>query len=75
VPSPPAQGSPSDPRPAPYGAEYPQAIAADYPGWHVKHQDGRWTASCPAITVHAASPAALRAAIEHAISGDDSDLS
>ncbi len=47
--------------------EYPQAIADDYPGWTVKHQDGQWTAWCPAITVHATTAAGLRAAIEQAI--------
>jgi hypothetical protein len=50
--------------------EYPQAID-DYPGWGIEHEDGRWTAWCPAITVHATSAAALRAAIEQAITGDD----
>jgi hypothetical protein len=50
--------------------QYPQAIADDYPGWEVCHQDGRWTASCPAITVQAATAAGLRAAIEEAISPD-----
>jgi len=50
--------------------EYPQAIADDYPGWHVRHHhDGRWTAWCLAITVHAATAPALRAAIEQAITG------
>jgi len=50
--------------------EYPQAIADDYPGWHVRHHhDGRWTAWCPAITVHAITAPALRAAIEQAITG------
>ncbi len=51
--------------------DYPQAIADDYPGWEVRHHDGQWTAWCPAITVHAATAAGLRAAIEHAISGTD----
>lgn len=49
--------------------EYPQAIADDYPGWGVEHQDGQWTAWCPAITVHADTAYGLRAAIEHAIDG------
>jgi hypothetical protein len=62
-PPPPATlGGPAD--------EYPQAIADDYPGWEVRHHDGRWTAWCPAITVHAATAAGLRAAIERAITGD-----
>jgi hypothetical protein len=51
--------------------EYPQAIADDYPGWGIEQEDGRWTAWCPAITVHATSAAALRTAIEQAITGDD----
>jgi hypothetical protein len=50
--------------------EYPQAIADDYPGWGVQHADGQWAAWCPAITVHAASAAELRAAIERVISPD-----
>jgi hypothetical protein len=50
--------------------EYPQAIADDYPGWAVEHEDGQWTAWCPAVTVHAATAAGLRAAIEQAITGD-----
>jgi len=50
--------------------EPPQAIAEDYPGWGIKHDNGRWTAWCPAITIHADTPAALRAAIEEAIWGD-----
>lgn len=50
--------------------EYPQAIADDYSGWHVRHHhNGRWTAWCPAITVHATTAPALRAAIEQAITG------
>ncbi len=51
--------------------EYPQAIADDYPGWGVKHANGRWTAWCPAVTFHAASAAQLRAAIERSITGDE----
>jgi hypothetical protein len=51
--------------------EYPQAIADDYPGWEVTCDDGQWTAWCPAVTVHADSAAALRAVIEHAITGED----
>jgi len=51
--------------------EYPQAIADNYPGWGVKHHDGHWTATCPAITVHADTASGLRAAIEHVISPDD----
>ena len=53
--------------------EYPQAIADDHPGWGVRQDSGQWTAWCPAVTVHADSPAALRAAIEHAICGDDGE--
>lgn len=59
----------SSPPPAD-GEKYPQAIADDYPGWDVRRQDGEWTASCPAVTVHADTPAALRAAIEAAIWGN-----
>lgn len=47
--------------------EPPQAIADDYPGWMVVHQNGEWTAWCPAVTVRAASAAELRALIEAAI--------
>jgi len=54
--------------PAP-GDEYPQAIADDYPGWGVRHEAGRWTAWCPAVTVHASTGAGLRSAIEQAITG------
>jgi len=50
--------------------EYPQAIADDYPGWGITRHDGQWTAWCPAVTVHAATAAGLRAAIEQAITGD-----
>jgi hypothetical protein len=67
------RSGPDRPPPATAGApadEYPQAIADDYPGWGVRHHDGRWTAWCPAITVHAATAAGLRAAIEHAITGE-----
>jgi len=53
--------------------EYPQAVADDYPGWGIKHQDGQWTAWCPAITVHADTAYGLRAAIEHAINGGNQD--
>ena len=53
------------------GDEYPQAIADDYPGWGIEHEDGQWTAWCPAITVHAPTAAGLRAAIEHAITSED----
>ena len=57
----------------PGGAEeYPQAIANDYPGWGVGYEAGQWTAWCPAMTVHAATSAGLRAAIEQAITGDGS---
>ena len=50
--------------------QYPQAIADDYPGWHVRHHHhGQWTAWCPAITVHAATATALRTAIEQAVTG------
>jgi hypothetical protein len=52
--------------------DYPRAIADDYPGWEVRHANGHWTAWCPAITVHAPTPAGLRAAIEQAITGDSS---
>jgi hypothetical protein len=52
--------------------EYPQAIADDYPGWYIQHHNGHRTACCPAITVHATSSAALRAAIEYTISDDNS---
>ncbi|HUY50202.1 MAG TPA: hypothetical protein VMV92_31605 [Streptosporangiaceae bacterium] len=53
--------------------EYPQAIADDYPGWGIRCDDGRWTAWCPAATVHARTAAGLRAAIEYAITGDAPD--
>jgi hypothetical protein len=53
------------------GDEYPQAIADDCAGWGIEQEDSRWTAWCPAITVHATSAAALRAAIEQDITGDD----
>jgi hypothetical protein len=53
--------------------EYPQAIADDYSGWGVKHEDGRWTAWCPALTVRSTTAAGLRALIEHAITGEDSE--
>jgi hypothetical protein len=55
---------------SPASGEYPQAVADDYPGWGVEHTDGRWTAWCPAITLHAPTAAELRAAIERAISPD-----
>ena len=55
---------------SPAGDEYPQAIADDYPGWGVKHADGQWTAWCPAVTVHASTAAALRAAIEQTLTSD-----
>lgn len=61
------------PSPPPEPAEYPVAIADDYPGWGVTYEDGRWTAWCPAVTVHADTAAGLRAAIEHAITGDEED--
>ncbi len=51
--------------------DFPQAIADDYPGWAVECENGQWTAWCPAITVHAATAAGLRALIEQAITGDD----
>ena len=51
--------------------EPPQAIADDYPGWGIRYEAGQWTAWCPAITIHAPTATALRAAIERAISGDD----
>ena len=51
--------------------EFPQAIADDYPGWQVRHDNEQWTAWCPAVTVHAATAAGLRAAIKYAICGDD----
>ena len=50
--------------------EPPQVIADDYPGWGIRYSDGRWIAWCPAITVHAPTATALRAAIERAIGGD-----
>jgi hypothetical protein len=50
--------------------EYPQAVADDYPAWGIEHEDGKWTAWCPATTVHAPTAAGLRAAIEHAINDD-----
>ena len=56
---------------SPPGDEYPQAIVDDYPGWGVKHTDGQWTAWCPAITVHATTATALRAAIEQTLTTDD----
>jgi hypothetical protein len=59
--------------PGPVRADCPQAVADDYPGWGVRCQDGSWTAWCPAVTVHAASAAALRALIDQAIAGDDPD--
>jgi hypothetical protein len=59
--------------PGPEPEDYPQTIADNYPGWGVRHQDGGWTAWCPAVTVTAATPAALRALIEHAITGGDPD--
>jgi hypothetical protein len=49
--------------------QYPQAIADDYPGWAVQRNDGQWGVWCPAVTVHATTPADLRAAIEQAITG------
>jgi hypothetical protein len=52
------------------GDEYPQAVADDYPGWGIMHEDGQWTAWCPAVTVQATTAAGLRAAIEQAITGD-----
>jgi len=60
--------------PADTTGEYPQAVADDYPGWHVRHHNGRWTAWCPAITVHATTAPALRAAIEQAIIGTNDQL-
>jgi hypothetical protein len=61
--------------PADASGEYPQAIADDYPGWHVRHHhDGQWTAWCPAITVHAATAPTIRAAIEQAITGNNDHL-
>lgn len=59
--------SAADPAPE----ESPQRIAEDFPGWGVRYEGGKWTAWCPAITVQAASPAAVRALIEHAITGND----
>jgi hypothetical protein len=53
--------------------DYPQTIADEYPGWGVKCEQGRWIAWCPAVTVHADTADGLRAAIEHAITGDDED--
>jgi hypothetical protein len=54
-----------------HDGEYPQAIADDYPGWTVtRGYAGRWTAACPAVTVHANTAADLRAGIEHAITDD-----
>ena len=47
--------------------EPPQAIADDYPGWMVVHQNGQWMAWCPAVTVQATSAAELRARIEASI--------
>ena len=52
-------------------AEYPQAIADDYPGWDVTRDGGLWTERCPAVIVGAPTGAALRAAIERAIGGED----
>jgi len=51
--------------------DYPQAIADDYPGWAVTYHDGQWAAWCLAVTVHAATAARLRAAIERAITGHE----
>jgi len=51
--------------------DWPQAIADDYPGWTVTCHDGQWAAWCPAVTVHAATAARLRAAIERAITGGE----
>ena len=53
------------------GDEYPQAIADDYPGQGIKHEEGQRTAWCPAVTVHASTAGRLRAAIEQTISDDD----
>jgi O-methyltransferase involved in polyketide biosynthesis len=50
--------------------EYPQAVADDYPGWHITCYDGQWTAQCPALALRAPTAAPLRAAIERAI-GDE----
>lgn len=62
-----ARATPAQPEPE----EYPQAIGDDYPGWGIRHENGQWIAWCPAVTVHAASAAGLRAAIERAIGVDD----
>ena len=51
--------------------EIPQAIAGDYPGWGSSMKTASGRAWCPAVAVHAASAAALRAAIERAITGED----
>jgi hypothetical protein len=40
------------------------------PDGGVEHADGQWTAWCPAVTVHATTAKALRAAIEQAITGN-----
>ena len=53
------------------GEEYPQATADDYPGWGVKRDASRWTAWCPAVTVHVTTAAGLRAAIEDVIVGEE----
>src|SRR5579862_4202406 len=50
--------------------ELPQAIADDYPGWHITRTGRWWHASCPAMTLQADTPGGLRAALEHAISPD-----
>jgi hypothetical protein len=57
--------------PADTGDEYSQAIADNYPGWGIEHVGGQWTAWCPAVTVNATTAAALRAAIERSITGND----
>ena len=55
------------------GAEedWPQAIADDHPGRAATCHNGQRAAWCPAVTVHAATAARPRAAIEHAITGDE----
>ena len=57
--------------PAVEHTDYPQTIEDEFPGWGVRCEDGMWTAWCPAVTIHAASAAALRVLIGQAIDGDD----
>ncbi len=62
-----SDGHPSAQEPSACG----QAVADGRPDWGIGHEGGMWTAWWPAVTVHAASPAALRAVTRQAIAGDD----